>query len=95
MFGLFSCLNALRHPRRYYREKFKLPLIRFAHETAELYKRRTEEGVNNLKEVIFRGSIVALVTSLLVWLSVFMYIAFYYAYVPAVTHERPVHLQFR
>lgn len=95
MFGLLSCLNVLRHPRKYYRERFKIPVIRFVHETVQLYKRKTETGVNNVKEVIFRGSIVALATALLVWLSVFMYIAFYYAYVPAITHERPVYLQFR
>ncbi|CAG5059874.1 unnamed protein product [Parnassius apollo] len=29
------------------------------------------------------------------WISIFMYIIFYYIYMPNVTHIRPVHLQFR
>lgn len=82
-------------PRKYYVECIKLPLIRFAYSTAELYKARTKSGVNNIKEILLRGILVAFTTSLLVWLSIFMYMAFYYAYVPTVTHEHPVHLQFR
>lgn len=85
----------LTQPREYYRSRFKLPLIKFVYGTAELYKRRTKTGVNNIREVIFRGTVVALSTALLVWLSIFMYVAFYYAYVPTILHEHPVYLQFR
>ncbi|RZC42785.1 seipin, partial [Asbolus verrucosus] len=60
-----------------------------------LYKTRTQTGVNNVREILFRGTVVALITALLVWLSIFMYIAFYYAYVPTISHERPVYLKFK
>lgn len=77
------------------RERVKLPIIHFVHETVELYKQRTRKGVNNVRDILFRGSVIAFIVSLLVWLSVFMYVAFYYSYVPEISHERPVYLQFK
>lgn len=82
-------------PLGWFRNNIKAPLVAFLYETIELYKRRTRTGVNNVRDVLLRGSVIAFVTSLLVWLSVFMYVAFYYAYVPAISHERPVYLQFK
>ena len=32
---------------------------------------------------------------IILWISVFMYGSFYYAYMPQVAHERPVNLEFR
>lgn len=85
----------IRGPRVFYRQKIKLPIIRFVFDTVQLYKARTKQGINNVRDILFRGTIVASVTSLLVWLSIFMYLAFYFAYVPTISHERPVHLQFK
>ncbi|XP_057661331.1 seipin isoform X1 [Diorhabda carinulata] len=94
---LFSSITSVLRlgPREYVRQKFKLPLIKFIHDTLKLYKTRTKAGVDTIKEVLFRGTVIALITALLVWLSIFMYVAFYYVYVPAVSHERPVHLKFK
>lgn len=72
-----------------------MPVVKFVYGTVALYKKKTTDGVNNIREVIFRGTVVALTTALLVWLSIFMYLAFYYTFVPVISHERPVHLQFR
>lgn len=72
-----------------------MPVIRFVYNTTELYKRRTKTGINNVREVIFRGTIVALITALFVWLSILMYLAFYYVYVPVISHQKPIHLQFK
>lgn len=82
-------------PREYYRQNFKIPLVKFVHNTIELYTTRTKTGVENIRDILLKGIIVAFITSLLVWLSIFMYAAFYFAYVPAVSHEKPVFLQFR
>ncbi|XP_044747806.1 seipin [Coccinella septempunctata] len=82
-------------PRNFFREQVKLPLAKFVYDTVDLYKSRTKTGVNNIREVLLRGSIVALLTALIVWLSIFMYVAFYYVYVPTITHEKPVYLTFR
>lgn len=83
------------NPVNFYKQRFKLPLIKFVHNTVELYTARTKTGVKNLRDILLRGTIVAFITSLLVWLSIFMYAAFYYSYVPVVSHEKPVFLQFR
>lgn len=88
-------INLLFKPIELYRNKIKLPLVRFVYETIELYKQRTRKGVNSVRDIFFKGSLIAFITSLLVWLSIFMYVAFYYAYVPAISHERPVFLQFK
>lgn len=97
MLGIFSAIASFIRlgPREYVRQKFKLPLVKFIHDTVNLYKSRTKAGVNNVREILFRGTVIALITALLVWLSIFMYIAFYYVYVPTISHERPVHLKFR
>lgn len=58
-------------------------------------QRRTTESVNTAKDAIFRGSIIVISTVLIIWLSIFLYTAFYYAYMPSMSHVRPVHLQFR
>lgn len=96
MFGFSTIVSFLRlGPREFVRQRFKLPIIKFIHDTLDLYKVRTKKGVNNVREVLFKGAVVALVTALLVWLSIFMYAAFYYVYVPKISHEKPVYLKFK
>lgn len=96
MLNLFSPVISLYSlgPREFFRQRFKLPVIKFLYDTVQLYKSRTSKGLNNARDILFRGIVVAFVTSLLVWLSIFMYVAFYYAYVPRISHERPVYVQF-
>ncbi|KAJ8959412.1 hypothetical protein NQ318_022102 [Aromia moschata] len=97
MFGIISSVGSIIRlgPREFVRQKFKLPLVKFIHETVNLYKTRTKAGVTNIRDILFRGTVIALITAVLVWLSIFMYIAFYYVYVPTVSHERPVYLKFK
>ncbi|XP_076262767.1 lipid droplet biogenesis associated protein seipin isoform X2 [Rhynchophorus ferrugineus] len=94
---IFSAVRSIFQlgPRQFLRQKFKLPLIKFIHDTVTLYKSRTKSGVNNLKDILLRGVVIAFITTLLVWLSICMYLAFYYVYVPTLKHEKPVHLKFR
>ncbi|XP_067007433.1 seipin [Anabrus simplex] len=69
--------------------------FRFLGQVIEDYKQRTLHRVYNVRDVVFRGGIVAVVASVILWVAVFLYVAFYYAYMPALTHSRPVHLQFK
>lgn len=94
---IFNAVKNIFHlgPSQFLRQKLKLPLIKFIHDTVTLYKLRTKSGVNNLRDILFRGIVIAFITALLVWLSIFMYLAFYYVYVPILKHEKPVHLKFR
>ncbi|CAH0546142.1 unnamed protein product [Brassicogethes aeneus] len=97
MFGLLSTLSQVLKlgPRGFVRQKFKLPFVKFIHDTVDLYKKRTKSGVNSIRDILFRGTVIALITAVLVWLSIFMYVAFYYVYVPTISHERPVFLKFK
>ncbi|XP_030763023.1 seipin isoform X2 [Sitophilus oryzae] len=94
IFSMAKCIFRLG-PREYVKQRIKLPIIKFIHDSVSLYKTRTKNGVHNLRDILLRGAIIAFITSLLVWLSIFMYLAFYYVYVPTLRHERPVHLKFK
>lgn len=61
-------------------------------QTINNYRQRT---VDELRELIFKGAGVALVAAIIIWVAIFLYVAFYYTYIPSVSHIRPVHLQFR
>ncbi|XP_022918089.1 seipin [Onthophagus taurus] len=86
--------SIFRSPREYYRLKLKLPVIAFAYHTVELFKSKTRSGAEQVRTTIFRGTLVSVTVAALVWLSILMYVSFYYAYVPKVAYEKPVHLQF-
>lgn len=70
------------------------PIAHKTHTTYEDYKLRTTQGVVSAREVLFKFSIVALAAAIILWLAIFMYIAFYYTYMPAIAHIRPVYMQF-
>jgi len=52
-------------------------------------------AIEGLKDVSFRGSLMGLVTVMIVWVAIFLYIAFYYAYMPSISHSRPIHVEFK
>ncbi|KAF3420076.1 hypothetical protein E2986_12353 [Frieseomelitta varia] len=56
---------------------------------------KTKRGVQSAKDVILSGGIIIISGILIVWLSAFLYTAFYYAYIPNLSFVRPVHLQFK
>ncbi|KOC64909.1 Seipin [Habropoda laboriosa] len=58
-------------------------------------QKKTTRGVQSARDVILSGGIIIVSGILIVWLSVFLYTAFYYAYVPSISYVRPVHLQFK
>lgn len=70
------------------------PIVDRTTNTYEGYKRSTTETVVSVRETIFKTAIVALAAAVIIWLAIFMYIVFYYTYMPAITHVRPVHMQF-
>ncbi|KOB72160.1 Seipin [Operophtera brumata] len=82
-------------PFRIYREFFFKPVQSFAYDQYKGYKKKTGAGINSVKELVYRAGIVAVFLSAILWISIFMYVIFYYTYMPNVTHVRPVHLQFK
>ncbi|XP_064601817.1 seipin-like [Liolophura sinensis] len=51
--------------------------------------------LNLMKYMVLRGAILLFAVLCLLWLSVFLYASFYYTYMPAESHVKPVHFSFR
>lgn len=58
------------------------------------YRKRALLAAFSFKDLLYRLFAIVLTTLFIIWVSVFMYVTFYYAYVPAISHIRPVHLEF-
>jgi seipin len=69
-----------------------MPAFRFLGQAIEDYRQRT---VDELRELVLKAGFVALVATVIIWVSIFLYVAFYYTYIPLISHVRPVHLQFK
>lgn len=87
--GLISSIIALPF------ELLRGYIIQPMHNTYDDYKNRTKQGVLSVREVVIKLAILALAAAVIIWMAVFMYIAFYYTYMPAIAHIRPVHMQFK
>jgi seipin len=69
-----------------------MPAFRFLGQTINNYRQRT---IDELRDLIFKGGVVALVAAVIIWVAIFVYVAFYYTYMPSISHVRAVHLQFK
>lgn len=58
-------------------------------------QQKTTQGVQSARDAVFRGGLIVISAVLVVWISIFLYTAFYYAYMPSMSYMRPVHLQFK
>lgn len=83
------------HPVRVVNKYVRKPVELFILKQFLDYKERTNKGLNSVKELLIRAAIVTVFVTAILWISVFMYVVFYYTYMPNVTHVRPVHLQFK
>lgn len=70
--------------------------MQFLGQRLQSFTQRTlDSTVDNFRDVLLKGGALLLIGTVVLWISVFIYVAFYYAYMPAVAHSRPVHLQFQ
>lgn len=46
------------------------------------------------RDIAIKATFLAFATAFIIWASIFMYIAFYYTYMPAIEHIRTVHMQY-
>ncbi|XP_069363338.1 seipin [Maniola hyperantus] len=83
------------NPFNVFRDFVRLPIEVFVSEQYTGYKKKTNEGLTSVKELLYRAAIVLVFLSAILWISIFLYVIFYYTYMPNVTHVRPVHLQFK
>ncbi|XP_059047922.1 seipin [Achroia grisella] len=92
--SLGSLINFM-NPFRVFQQYVSLPVEVFVSRQYSGYKKKTEEGLTSVKELLFRAGVVTVFLAAIIWVSIFMYVVFYYTYMPNVTHVRPVHLQFK
>ncbi|XP_061381044.1 seipin [Danaus plexippus] len=88
-------LLAYINPFIAYRDLVRRPIESFVSEQYTSYKKKTSDGITSVKELLYRAGVLSVFLSAILWISIFMYIVFYYTYMPNVTHVRPVHLQFK
>ncbi|XP_053669998.1 seipin [Anopheles nili] len=82
-------------PFKIVRNYFIRPIATLGLAAAEEYKARKEKSVNTTKNVFLKLFIVVLVGFSVVWASIFLYLYFYYSYMPSVLHLKDVHLNLR
>lgn len=83
------------NPFRLFRDYVRTPVEVFVARQYLGYKKKTDEGINSARELIYRAGVISVFLTAILWISVFMYVVFYYTYMPNVTHVRPVYLQFK
>ncbi|GAB0086172.1 Seipin [Sergentomyia squamirostris] len=93
--GLYKMIVNFVDPFGIIRGYVVKPASDFAFSLFVHYKNRTAEGVNNVRELILKILIVLFAIAVVAWTAIFMYITFYYTYMPAIAHMRPVHMQFK
>uniref|UniRef100_A0A182QB60 Seipin n=1 Tax=Anopheles farauti TaxID=69004 RepID=A0A182QB60_9DIPT len=93
--GLVGLLLMILDPFHIVRNYVIKPIATFGLATVEEYKVRKEKSVNTTKNVFLKLFIVVLVGFSVVWASIFLYLYFYYSYMPSVLHVKDVHLNLR
>lgn len=83
------------NPFKVLRDFVRHPIAAFMNDQYTGYKKKTSESITSVKEIIYRLAVLSVFLSASLWISIFLYVAFYYTYMPNVTHVRPVHLQFK
>ncbi|CAH2098837.1 unnamed protein product [Euphydryas editha] len=83
------------NPFKAFHDLIRYPIVSFVNEQYTGYKKKTNDSITSIKEIIYRVAVVSVFLSAIMWISIFLYVVFYYTYMPNVTHMRPVHLQFK
>jgi len=73
----------------------KIPGVSYVTRKVDNIKQRTNERIQKARENVIRGGVVLVCLGSLLWLSIFIYVVFYYTYIPPVAHSRPIFLDFK
>lgn len=92
--GLISLIITLMDPFGIIRKLIFRPVTNVVSTAFDHYRTKTSDQISSVKEIAVKASIVAISSAIVIWAAVFMYIAFYYTFIPAVAHTRPVFMQF-
>lgn len=92
--GLFKLFVILLDPFGVWRKLIVRPVLEVTTSAIDRYVERTKDGVTTARDVFVRATIVAFAAAIIIWSAIFMYLAFYYTYMPAIAHVRSVHMQY-
>ncbi|XP_075146457.1 lipid droplet biogenesis associated protein seipin [Haematobia irritans] len=87
---VFSC-----DPLGLWRRFLIRPIVSSSKNILGRFKEKADKQVDSMRELVLRIGLVAFVVALIIWAAVFMYAMFHYLYMPAISHTRPVHMQFK
>lgn len=57
-------------------------------------RRKSRNESPTARDIALKTTFITFVAAIIIWVSIFMYITFYYTYMPAIEHLRPVHIQY-
>lgn len=89
-FIVFSC-----DPFGLWRRFLIRPVVNVGLKVYDQVKTKADQKVDSARELLLRFGLIAFAVALIIWAAVFLYAAFYYAYMPAISHTRAVHMQFK
>ncbi|KFB43523.1 AGAP003143-PA-like protein [Anopheles sinensis] len=93
--ALVGLLLMILDPFKIIRNYVFKPIATLGLAAAEEYQARKAKSVKTTKNVFLKLIIVVLVGFSVVWASIFLYLYFYYSYMPSVLHMKDVHLNIR
>uniref|UniRef100_A0A336MJT5 Seipin n=1 Tax=Culicoides sonorensis TaxID=179676 RepID=A0A336MJT5_CULSO len=93
--SLISLALTLIDPFKIGRNFVVKPLFNFANNLYDETLEKTKNGVLSVRDIILRVIILLLAIVIVLWTAGFMYVAFYYAYMPSIAHTRPVHMEYK
>lgn len=93
--SIFNLFLTIIDPFKIGRNYMLKPAFNLASNLYEETLEKTKNGVLSVRDIILRVIILLLAIVIVLWTAGFMYVAFYYAYMPSIAHTRPVHMQFK
>uniref|UniRef100_U5EVA8 Seipin n=1 Tax=Corethrella appendiculata TaxID=1370023 RepID=U5EVA8_9DIPT len=82
-------------PLKIVRNYILKPAITIIVAMLESYRNKTRQSVQTTKNAMLRVTLFTFLIFILIWASIFMYAYFYYSYMPAVSHVKDVHMNYR
>ncbi|KAJ6638302.1 Seipin [Pseudolycoriella hygida] len=92
--GLTTFIITVLDPFGIIRRLFFRPVVAVTSKAFDRCRTETNNQISSAKEFALKASVVAIISAVIIWIAVFLYLAFYYSFIPTVAHTRPVYMQF-
>lgn len=92
--SLSSMLITIVDPLHIGRNLFLFPVLRAMNRVYSDTKEKTANGVMSIRDLVLRIVIMLVAFGVILWTAIFMYVGFYYTYMPVTAHAKTAHMQF-